>query len=147
MYCITEQPLKAYPSGIYVGTNDIPKTEKAEPCIYGFTFADNTRLKIGVSRNLKQRMRDHTTLAPDFKMVFVIYFSHILQAEKAEQEAILALESQYSRLLISEVFSCSDGFKNKAIFDIVQQPHKHFNHVEWVRGEVNFLNIPNFPIL
>ena len=136
MILLTNAPLRAYLSSVYHGTNEIPKTANKEPCIYGFSFANNTRFKIGVSSNLKGRIRDHTTLAPDFEMSFVIYFDSIEEAEEAEKIALELFSTQYDRLLLSEVFTSDKGF----ISNDVLSNWIHFDKVQIVKGDLELYN-------
>lgn len=105
-----ELSLECYISPLNNGNIAIPKTRKAQPCIYAFVYAKNTLLKIGYSTNLKNRMRDHSTLAPLARLLLVIYYPSKESAYSAEQ-ALIKLLSTYSKPIAegSEVFNYNDA--------------------------------------
>lgn len=98
----------------------MPKTRKPNPCIYIFSYAD-TRLKIGVTSNLKSRMRDHSTLAPDFTMQAVIYFDTLEKAKIAELKALTLAKKYAESIGVSEVFALDSIPLKELLGDITEQ--------------------------
>ena len=64
---------------------------RVQACVYVLALHGG-RFKIGMTKNLHQRVRDYTTIQPDIKIVAAIFLDSIIQAEQLESQMLTHLD-------------------------------------------------------